>query len=134
MDSQRETFIVATKQLVDILNRTIDNAKKMFSQATASEGFQPFNLASREQAPKAVPNIGEPTWTAYWEWMKAIGVSSKQEVEELTAKFPKDDKELSKCMDELNAAEARFSELAAMLNAIIQKKEDKVLTFVLIKA
>ena len=114
MASQRETLIVATKQLVNILNRTIDNA---FGQATSSEGFQPFHL---------IPNIGEPTWTAYWEWMKAIGVSSKQAVEELTAKFPKDDKELSMCMDELNAAEARFSEFAAMLNAIIQKKEDKV--------
>ena len=122
MDSRRDKFIVATNQLVDTLKKTIENAKKIFSSRAAGEGpSQPGPMFKN-----AAPSLGEPTWTAYWEWMKVIGVSSKQEVEELKASFDKDDKELSKCIEELNAVEEQFGKLASMLNAIIQKKEDKV--------
>ena len=128
MDSRRDAFVVATNQLVDSLRRTIDNAKKTFSSGETGQSLsqsEPSTPMSFEKLATVVPVIGEPAWTACWEWMKAIGVSNKQEAEELAASFDKDDKEVSKCMEELKAVEGQFDEVPAVIDVIIESLEKK---------
>ena len=83
---------------------------------------------SYEKLATAVPIIGTPALTACWEWMKAPGVSSKQEAEELAASFVKDDRptDVTLCTEELRGVEEKFDGLATMIDFIIQKKEVEV--------
>ena len=124
MDSRGDKFVAATNQLVDDLRRTIDKAKETFSGRENGQSLSESEM-SFEKLATVVPVIGEPAWTACWEWMKAIGVSSKQEAEELAASFDKDDKEVSKCMEELKTVEEQFDELPTALDMIIESLEKK---------
>ena len=127
MESRRDTFVAATNQLVDDLRRTIDKAKEALSgpeNGQSNSNSEPTPM-SFEQLGALVPVVGQPAWTACWEWMKAIGVSNKQEAEELAASFDKDDKEVSKCMEELKAVEEQFDELPKALEVIIESLEKK---------
>ena len=58
--------------------------------------------------------------------MNAVGATTRQEMEELQKSFGDSDKDVSKCMQELQAVEDKFGELAAQLNAMLQKEEGKV--------
>ena len=63
--------------------------------------------------------------TAYWKWLHTVGVSTRNELEEVKKSFG-DDKDVMKCTQELYAAETQFGEMLAKLNAAVQKEEDKV--------
>ena len=119
MDSQKEKFITATKELVGTVTKVVENVKKRFSQMGAGPQFTMM-------AAKGLRNMVNPIWTGYWKYLDAVRVNTKQEVEELQKSFG-DDKDVLKCVEELHAAEAQFGGLAAQLNAVIQKEEDKVM-------
>ena len=78
---------------------------------------------------KGTKRMAEPIWSAYWEWLNALGVETRQEMEEIQKSFG-DDKDVLKCTEELHAAEAGFHEMAGRLNAALQKQEDKVIQLV----
>ena len=117
-DSQREKFVVATKELVSTLNGVVEDATKKFSQM---EGLQIPKIMST----KGYERMIRPTMTAYWKWLQAVGVSTRNELEEVKKSFG-DDKDVLECMQELHATETQFSELRAKLDAVVQKEEDKV--------
>lgn len=120
MDSQREKYIAATKELAESLAKVVENAKKRFSQMPM--GSSMFSMMMS----KGMKRMAEPIWTAYWKWLNALGVATRQEMEELQKSFG-DDEDVSKCTEELHAAETGFHEIAAKLNTALQKQEDKVI-------
>ena len=119
MDSQRETFVTATRELVDTLTGVVENAEKKFSQFGAMGLMLPQMMSTR------VRHMFEPTTTAYWKWLEAVGVSTRKEAEALQQSFV-DDEGALKCMQDLTAVESRFRELSSKMNAGVQKEEDKV--------
>jgi hypothetical protein len=124
--SQREKYITATKKLAGTLGKLVENAKKKFSLMPMESSM---STTMMEKGMKRMPGIGEPVWTAYWEWLNALGVETRQEMEEIQKNFG-DDKDVLKCMEELHEAEAGFYEMAGQLNAALQKQEDKVIQLV----
>ena len=122
MDSKREKYIAATKELAETLAKTVENAKKRFSQMP-TVGSSPHSAV---MVAKGMRGAAESIWTAYWKWMSSIGAATRQEVDELQKSFG-DDKDVLKCTEELHAAEAGFRGVAAQINTALQKEEDKVL-------
>ena len=62
MDSRRHTFVAATNQLIDSLQRTIDSAKETFSRGQDAPESKPIAM-SFEQLALGMLVIGEPAWT-----------------------------------------------------------------------
>ena len=124
MATQREKFVVATKELVDSVTKVLENVNKRFGQIGASQ----FVTAI---AGKGIHNVVDPLWTGYWKWLSAVGVTTREEMEELQKSFG-DDKEVLKCTEELHTVEIQFAEFMAKLNAVVQKEEDKVLIIIAI--
>jgi len=76
---------------------------------------------------KGIRQIIEPTWTGYWKWLEEVGVSDRNEMEQLWNSFGDDDVVL-KCVEELRAAESKYNELTAQANIDVQKEEDKIVS------
>lgn len=122
MELQREKFISATKKLVDTLTRVTEVGRKEFSQIG---GFQFSFIIPDTPGTKGIRQIIEPTWTGYWKWFEEVGVSTRNEMEQLWSGF-RDDKEVLKCVEQLHAAESKYNELTAQVDVDVQKEEDKV--------
>ena len=123
MDDQREIYITATKKLAGTLGKLVENAKKKFSLMPMGSSMFTSMMG------KGIKGMAEPIWSAYWEWLNALGVETRQEMEEVQKSFG-DDKDVLKCTEELHAAEAGFYEIAGRLNTALQKQEDKVIQLV----
>ena len=121
MDSQREKYITATKELVETLSRVVENMNKRLSQVGVAS-----QLTAMMTQGKSLHSMTDPIWNGYWKWMNAVGATTRQEMEELQKSFGDSDKDVLKCTQELQAVEDKFGELAAQLNAMLQKEEDKV--------
>ena len=122
MEFQRETFISSTKKLVDTLTRVVEAGRKEFTQIG---GLQFSYIIPDNADAKGIRQIMEPTWTGYWKWLEEVGVSTRNEMEQLWSSFG-DDKEVLKCVEELHAAESKYNELTAQADVEVQKEEDKV--------
>ena len=120
MDSQREKYIAATKELVETLSRSFENTNKRLSQM--GEASQ---LTAMIAQGKGLGNMTYPIWDGYWKWMNDVGATTRKEVEELQKSFG-DDKDVLKCTEELRAVEDKFGEMGTKVNAVLQKEEDKV--------
>jgi hypothetical protein len=121
-DSQRDKYIAATKELVETLGGLVESVKERFSQLLVP-GSSQFSMIG---ITKGMMSIADPLWTAYWKWLNALGAKTRQEMEEIQKSFG-DDKDILKCTEELHATEAGFREIAAQLDGIVQKEEDKVI-------
>ena len=122
MDARREKFITATKELVDTLNRVVEAGRKEFERV----GGMQFSLIAPSAADaKGIRQIILPTWTGYWKWLNTVGVSTRNEMEQLWKSFG-DDKDILKCVEQLHSAEKRYNELTAEADADVQNNEDKV--------
>ena len=119
LDPQREKFIVATKELVDTLNGVVEESTKKFSQMGEHQ------IPKMMSTMAANEKIFRPTMAAYLKWLNTVGVSTRNELEEVKKGYG-DDKDVLKCVQELNAVETQFGELATKLDAVMQKEEDKV--------
>ena len=122
-DSQREKYVTATTELAETLSRLVENAKKRFSQM--SPGSSQFAM----MVSKWMKDMADPIWSAYWKWLNALGITTRQEMEEIQNSFG-DDKDVIKCTEELHAAEAGFRGVAAQLNTALQKGENKVTSYI----
>ena len=120
--SQRDKYIAATKELAETLGRLVEGAKERFSQLMVP-GSSQFSMIGIS---KGIIGMAEPLWTAYWNWLNALGVTTRKKMEEIQKSFG-DDKDVLKCMEELHSAEAGFREIAAQLDSIVQIEEDKVI-------
>lgn len=119
MDSQRDKYIAATKELAETLARVVENAKKRFSQ------MPPGSSQFAMMVSKGMKGMADPMWSAYWKWLNALGVTTRQEMEEIQKSFG-DDKDVLQCTEELHTAETGFRGVIAQLNTALQKEEDKV--------
>ena len=125
MDSQRDKFIAATKELVETLTRVVEVGRKEFRRIGGHQfSFIVPPSHSAEDA-KGIRQIIEPTWNGYWKWLKTVGVSTRSEMEELWNSFG-DDKDVLGCVEQLHAVEVQYNELTAEADADVQKEEDKV--------
>ena len=119
---QREKFISATKKLVDTLTRVVEAGRKEFTQIG---GLQFSLIIPNTPGTKGIRQIIEPTWTGYWKWLEEVGVSTRNEMEQLWSSFG-DDQEVLRCVEQLHAAESKYNELTAQADTDVQKEEDKV--------
>ena len=120
MDSQREKYIAATKELADSIGKVAENSKKKISHMPLGSSMVSMMMS------KGSKRMAEPIWSAYFKWLNTVGVETRQEMEELQKSFG-DDKDILKCTEELHAAEAGIREIGAQLNTALQKQEDKVI-------
>ena len=81
--------------------KTVEAGRKEF---TRIGGVQLSFIIPDSAYAKGICQIIEPTWTGYWKWFEKVGVSSRNEMEQLWSSFG-DDKEVLKCVEELHAAE-----------------------------
>ena len=121
-DCQRDKYIAATKELAETLGRLVEGAKERLSQLVVP-GSSQFSMV---EISKGIIGMAEPLWTAYWEWLNALGATTRKKMEEIQKSFG-DDKDVLKCTEELHAAEAGFREIAAQLDSVVQIEEDKVI-------
>ena len=122
MELQREKFISATKKLVDTLTRVVEAGRKEF---TRIGGLQFSFIIPDSADAKGIRQIIEPTWTGYWKWFEEVGVSTRNEMEQLWSSFG-DDKEVLKYVEELHVAESKYNELTSQVDVDVQMEEDKV--------
>ena len=124
---QKEQYVAATRKLVAIMTKIVDNAKKGFDQQLGGESkLLPVSM----MATKEMCKMADPLWTGCYEWMKAIGVRTRREAGELQKGFS-DDEDVLQCMSELQALEAQFTEMMSRMHAMVQKEEDKVRSYIL---
>ena len=125
MESQREKFITATKLLVDTLTRVVEAGRKEFTQIGGLQFSSIVPHTSNATEAKGIRQIMEPTWTGYWKWFETVGVSTRNEMEQLWNSFG-NDKDVLKSVEQLHAAESKYNELTAEADVDVQKEEDKV--------
>ena len=121
MDSHREKYIAATKELVETLSRSFEDANKWLSQVGEASQVTAMMVAQGNGLRKMMT----PIWNGYWKWMNDVGATTRREVEEFQKSFGAN-KDVLKCTEELKAVEDKFGELGTKVNAVLQKEEDKV--------
>ena len=119
----RDRVVTATKELVDILTRVVEDGRKEFERV----GGLQFALKNPSVPDaKGIGQIIVPTFTGYWKWLNSVGVSTRSEMEQLWKSFG-DEQDILKIVEQLRAAEKRFNELIEEADADVQRNEDKVL-------
>ena len=119
----RRQFLAATKQLITKLSSVIDNCAKEVEQ----DGAVRFSHKSYQQD-KGVRQATRPVLKEYTDWLTAVGVKNRKEMDELLASFG-DDSEVLKCAEDLKKEEQRFDAFMKQVDAVVQQDEDKVTNY-----
>ena len=116
----RGQFLAATKQLITKLSYVIDNCAKEVKQ----DGAIKFSHRSHQED-KGMRQAIRPVLKEYTDWLSAVGVKTRKEMDELLASFS-DDSEVLKCAEDLKKEEQRFDAFMKQVNAVVQQDEVKV--------
>ena len=121
METDKSRVLTATKQLMDTLSSVIDKCAKEVEQ----DGAIKFSHNSG-RPDKGIRQATMPVAELYVDWLTAVGVKTRKEMDELLASFS-DDSEMLKCAEDLQKVEQRFDALTKQVNVVVQQEEDTVL-------